>query len=129
MTLSDLFKRDCKDCIHFNPKRLQDETQHHCLKWLKCSASFGCSYYEPKEQSNRNDEFIKAKTDFPRLVRLKNGDRFDIDISAIDSTILWQIFNQNLIPLGICEKKIAIRTWLPFIKKTHKYIIFEFWDK
>ena len=39
------FKK-CEDCIHFNPKRLQDETEHHCLKWLKACAEFDCTCYE-----------------------------------------------------------------------------------
>lgn len=137
MNFSDMFKRDCKDCIHFNPERLQDKSKHHCLKWLKCSASLGCTDYELKQQNDRNDntsenksnEFINAKKGFPRLACLQNGDRFHIDVLAIDTTILWFIFNQNFIPLGVCEKKTPIRKWLPFIKKTHKYIVFEFWDK
>ena len=71
-------------------------------------------------------EFVKAKYDFSRLALLNNGDRFKIDVSTLDLNSLWFIFNQNFIPLGVCEKKIPIRKWLPFIKKTHKYIVFEF---
>lgn len=51
MDFSDMFKRDCKDCIHFNSKRLKDENEHHCLLWLRCTASLGCSEYTSKQQS------------------------------------------------------------------------------
>ena len=57
----DMFKRDCKDCIHFNPERLQDENKHHCLKWLKCSANLGCSYYEAHQDNEVNIKIDKQK--------------------------------------------------------------------
>lgn len=55
VNLSDMFERKCEDCIHFNPKRLKDESEHYCLLWLKSAASFGCTGYELKQQSETND--------------------------------------------------------------------------
>lgn len=43
---TDMFERKCEDCIHFNPKRLKDKSEHYCLLWLKSAASFGCTEYE-----------------------------------------------------------------------------------
>lgn len=71
-------------------------------------------------------EFIKAKNQTARLFRPENGDRLCIDISGINLPFLWGIFNQNFIPLEIYEKKIPIKKYLPFIKKKHKYIVYEF---
>lgn len=55
VNLSDMFERKCEDCIHFNPKRLKDESEHYCLLWLKSAANFGCTGYELKQQSETND--------------------------------------------------------------------------
>lgn len=54
MTLLDMLHRDCKDCVHFSSKSLQDKTQHYCLKNLKTAARFGCDCYET------NSELIEA---------------------------------------------------------------------
>ena len=55
VNFSDMFERKCEDCIHFNPKRLKDESEHYCLLWLKCTASLGCSEYILKQQSETGD--------------------------------------------------------------------------
>ena len=89
----DIFKRDCQDCIHFNPERLQDENKHHCLKWLKCSANLGCSYYE--EYQVVDIEPIIAYNDMVfldveelhqwKIKNLWNG----IDIAVTEDDIRW----------------------------------------
>ena len=50
-----MFERKCEDCVHFNPKRSKDESEHYCLLWLKSAASFGCTGYELKQQNETND--------------------------------------------------------------------------
>ena len=55
MTLLDMLHRDCKDCVHFNSKSLQDKTQHYCSRNLKAAACFGCNEYKLKQQSETND--------------------------------------------------------------------------
>ena len=73
--------------------------------------------------------FIQCKKDIPRLAALKTGDRFHIDMAAIDMTVLTLIYNKNFIPPGICEKKVPLIKKTPFIKTKHKFIIFEFKDQ
>lgn len=97
MDFSDTFKRDCKDCIHFNPKRLKDENEHHSLKWLKCSASLGCSHYELKQQSNNNNnencyvskgEVVLALLEKgQRSTRYKWGDSWELNLFEIQEAI------------------------------------------
>lgn len=71
MTLSDMLNRDCKDCVHFNSKSLQDKTQHYCLKNFKAAACFGCDEYKIKQQGETNDllENYTAKKVIKKVIK------------------------------------------------------------
>lgn len=106
MDFSYMFKRDCKDCIHFNPKRLKDENEHHCLLWLRCTASLGCSEYKLKQQSetgNLLENYTVKKVEGVEPIISYNGNIF----LSVEELHQWKIEHMwNGIDIAVYEKDI-----------------------
>lgn len=70
-------------------------------------------------------EFEKGQNNLARVYLPEKGDIFAIDIMALDF-FHFKMICEQFKPIRVEEKKIAIKKWLPFIKKKHRYVVCEF---
>lgn len=70
-------------------------------------------------------EFKREQNNLARAYLPKKGDIIAIDITALDF-LAFKLICEQFKPIRVEEKKIAIKKWLPFIKKKHRYVVCEF---
>lgn len=91
---TDMLHRDCKDCVRFNPKSLQDKTQHYCLKNLKAAACFGCDCYETKLELIEAIKLYQDRENEYRMLSREHKD-FEEMIEYYHRLVEWLTELQN----------------------------------
>ncbi len=70
-------------------------------------------------------EFKKGQNNLTRVYSPQKGDIISVDIMALNF-LAFKLICEQFKPRRVEEKKIAIKKWLPFIKKRHRYVVCEF---
>lgn len=70
-------------------------------------------------------DYKRGQNNLTRVYSPQKGDIISVDIMALDF-LAFKLICKQFKPIRVEEKKIAIKKWLPFIKKKHRYVVCEF---